>query len=54
LGQLISYLNPVDPTPNLDPRFRALKEQERRRSASRVIDRQDIQQWLPFGPAASS
>ncbi len=47
LGKLISYLSPVDPAP-------AVKEQEKRRSGTRVIDRQDIQQWLPFGSAASS
>jgi predicted ATPase len=40
LGQLISYLSPVD--------------QEKRRPETRVIDRKDIQRWLPFGPAASS
>lgn len=54
LGQLISYLNPVDPTPALDLLSAAIRGQEKRRSGMRVIDRDDIQQWLPFGTAARS
>jgi hypothetical protein len=52
LGQLISYLSPIDSTP---PRsLPEVRGQEKRRPEMRVIDRKDIQQWLPFGPAASS
>lgn len=47
LGQLISYLSPVDPRP-LDLISAALKGDERRRAAKRVIDREDVQNWLPF------
>ena len=54
LGQLISYLNPVDPTPALDLLSAAIRGQEKRLSSTRVIDRNDIQQWLPFSPAARS
>jgi predicted ATPase len=49
LGQLISYLNPVDPTPALDLLSAAIRGQEKR---TRVIDREDIQQLRLFGPAA--
>lgn len=48
LGQLISYLSPIDPTPSLDLLSAALKGDERRRSPKRVIDREDVQAWLPF------
>ena len=48
LGQLISYLSPVDPTPSLDLLSAALRGDERRRSMRRVIDREDVQVWLPF------
>lgn len=48
LGPLISYLSPVDPTPSLDLLSAALKGDERRRYAKRVIDRDDVQAWLPF------
>lgn len=48
LGQLISYLNPVDPTPSLDLPRAVIKGQERRRLVKRVIDREDVQAWLPF------
>jgi predicted ATPase len=52
LGQLISYLSPIDSTP---PRnLPEVRGQEKRRPETRVIDRKDIQQWLPFGPAARS
>ncbi len=54
LGQLISYLSPVDPTPSLDLLSAAIKGQEKRRLETRVIDREDVQQFLPFGPLASS
>ncbi len=55
LGRLISYLNPVDPTPALDLLSAAIRGQERRGGSTRVIDREDIQQYLlPFAPAASS
>lgn len=54
LGQLISYLSPIDPTPSLDLLSAAIKSQEKRRPETRVIDREDIQRWLPFGPATSS
>jgi predicted ATPase len=48
LGQLISYLSPVDPTPSLDLISATLKGDERRRASKRVIDREDVQTWLPF------
>ncbi len=48
LGQLVSYLSPVDPTPGLDLLSAALKGDERRRYPKRVIDRDDVQTWLPF------
>jgi hypothetical protein len=54
LGQLTSYLSPVDPAPSLDALRATRVEQTRHRSEPRVIDRPDIQKWLPFGPAASS
>jgi predicted ATPase len=53
LGQLISYLSPVDPTPSLDLLSAAIRGQEKRRpEGRRVIDRDDVQQWLPFGQPA--
>jgi len=48
LGQVISYLNPIDPTPSLDLLSAAIRGQERRRPVKRVIDRDDVQAWLPF------
>ncbi|MFL6194242.1 MAG: AAA family ATPase [Thermoanaerobaculia bacterium] len=48
LGQLISYLSPVDPTPSLSLLSAAIKGQDKRRPETRVIDRNDVQQWLPF------
>jgi predicted ATPase len=53
LGQVISYLSPVDLALRADPP-RSAKEQETHRGSTRVIDRPDIQQWLPFGSTASS
>lgn len=43
LGQLLSYLNPVDPLP----------EEEKLFHGKRVIDRDDVQQWLPFSTEKS-
>jgi predicted ATPase len=54
LGQLTSYLSPVDPAPSLDTLRAAKAEPAKRQPEPRVIDRPDIQKWLPFGPAASS
>jgi predicted ATPase len=54
LGQLISYLSPVDPAPSLDLPDAALRTQEMRRPVTRVIDRNDVQQWLPFSQPANS
>jgi predicted ATPase len=54
LGQLISYLSPIDPTPSLDLLSTAIRGQEKRRSSKRVIDRDDVQEWLPFGAAETS
>jgi predicted ATPase len=48
LGQVISYLNPIDPSPSLQLLSAAIKGQEKIRSAKRVIDRDDVQAWLPF------
>lgn len=48
LGQLITYLSPIDPIPSLNLISAALKGDERRRLPKRVIDRDDVQSWLPF------
>jgi len=48
LGQVISYLNPIDPSPSLQILSAAIKGQEKQGSARRVIDRDDVQAWLPF------
>lgn len=48
LGQLISYLNPVDPTPALDLLSASIRGQDKRHPVKRVIDRQDVQRLLPF------
>src|SRR5436305_234432 len=46
LGQVMSYLNPIDPTPALDLLSAAIKGQ--RRPVKRVVDREDIQTLLPL------
>jgi predicted ATPase len=50
LGQVISYLNPIDPTPTLDLLSASIRGQEKRRSRKRVIDREDVQAWLFLPP----
>ncbi len=54
LGQVISYLSPVDAVLSLDDLRAANRRRDGRLSTTRVIDRPDIQQWLPFGTTASS
>jgi predicted ATPase len=43
LGQVVAYLNPVEPAPDAIP-------PERQRQ--RVVDREDLQAWLPFAPSS--
>ncbi len=54
LGQVISYLSPVDAVLSLDDLRAANRRRDGRLSTTRVIDRPDIQHWLPFGTTASS
>lgn len=54
LGQLISYLSPVEAAPSLEDLRAAIKGTERHPSGTRVIDRPDIQRWLPFSSTTSS
>jgi hypothetical protein len=53
LGQVVSYLNPLEPAPAEDPRP-AQKDAGRPDPGRdrRVIDRDDIQRWLPFSEAS--
>jgi hypothetical protein len=48
LGEIISYLSPIDPTPALDLLSASIRGQEKRRPVKRIIDRDDVQAWLPF------
>jgi hypothetical protein len=47
LGQVISYLSPIDPALSLDFSTE-IRAQEKRLAVKRVIDREDVQAWLPF------
>lgn len=54
LGEIVSYLNPVGPVPAKKTNGKAADEEKRGgRRVTRVIDRDDLQRWLPF-PEASS
>jgi predicted ATPase len=46
LGQVVSYLNPLEPLP--DEAHKSSTSQPRPR---RVVDREDLQKWLPFPEA---
>jgi predicted ATPase len=55
LGQVVSYLNPLEPFPEEDDDETASSAKVgRQRPPRRVIDREDLQKWLPFPDASAA
>ncbi|HYU32101.1 MAG TPA: AAA family ATPase [Thermoanaerobaculia bacterium] len=51
LGQVVSYLNPLEPFPERVRETPTPAGSKQKPPTRRVIDREDLQKWLPFGEA---
>jgi predicted ATPase len=51
LGSLVSYLSPLEPPEELSLDETGTSTRRRQQQSRRVMDRNDVQSWLPFVPA---